>query len=160
MKATGSSKTTLTINRHGVISQKTHVFIIKSCLKPAQSQNSFTPKFFGSMNDILSNVYGPFFFADATVTGPVYLDMFEQFLEPQLLADGILGPIVFQQGWSTVPLSNNCTWLSWQTLPRSLDWSWRNKTTGRTFTRFNTLDFFLPGVSLSLRCTLVEELVI
>jgi hypothetical protein len=44
-----------------------------------------------------SKVYGPFFFAEATVTETVYLDMFEQFLEPQLLTDGILDPVVFQQ---------------------------------------------------------------
>jgi inhibitor of nuclear factor kappa-B kinase subunit alpha len=42
-------------------------------------------------------VYGPFFFAEATVTGPVYLDMLEQLLEPQLLTDGILDTVVFQQ---------------------------------------------------------------
>jgi len=57
MKATGSFKTTVTINRHGVMSQKTHVFIIKSCLKPTQSQNSFTPKFFKSMNNNLSHIF-------------------------------------------------------------------------------------------------------
>jgi len=44
-----------------------------------------------------SNVYGPFFFAEATVTRPVYLDMLEQLLEPQLLTDGILDTVVFQQ---------------------------------------------------------------
>ena len=44
-----------------------------------------------------SEVYGPFFFAEAMVTGPVYLDMIEQFLKPQLLTDGILDTVVFQQ---------------------------------------------------------------
>ena len=44
-----------------------------------------------------SKVYGPFFFAEATVIGPVYLNMLEQFLEPQLLTDGILDTVVFQQ---------------------------------------------------------------
>ena len=44
-----------------------------------------------------SKVYGPFFFAEATVTGTVYLDMLEQFLESQLLTDGILDTVVFQQ---------------------------------------------------------------
>ena len=43
-----------------------------------------------------SKVYGPFFFAEAMVTGPVYLDMLEQFLKPQLLTDGILDTLVFQ----------------------------------------------------------------
>jgi hypothetical protein len=42
-----------------------------------------------------SKVYGPFFFAETTVTGPVYLDMFEQFLKHQLLTDGILETVVF-----------------------------------------------------------------
>jgi hypothetical protein len=46
---------------------------------------------------IQSKVYGPFFLAEATVTGPVYLHMLEQFLEPQLLTDGILDTVVFQQ---------------------------------------------------------------
>jgi hypothetical protein len=43
-----------------------------------------------------SKVYGPYFFAEATVTGPVYLHMLEQFLKPQLLTDGILDTVVFQ----------------------------------------------------------------
>jgi len=44
-----------------------------------------------------SMVYGTFFFAGARVTGPVYLDMLEQLLEPQLLTDGIPDTVVFQQ---------------------------------------------------------------
>ena len=44
-----------------------------------------------------SKVCGPFFFGEAMVTGPVYLDMLEQFLEPKLLTDGILDKVVFQQ---------------------------------------------------------------
>jgi hypothetical protein len=44
-----------------------------------------------------SKVYGPFFFAEASVTGPVYLDMLEQFLEPQLFSDGIFDTVVLQQ---------------------------------------------------------------
>jgi len=48
-----------------------------------------------------SKVYGPFFFVEATVTGPVYLDVLEQFLEPQLLTDGILDTVVSQQDGAT-----------------------------------------------------------
>ena len=44
-----------------------------------------------------STVYVPFFSAEATVAGPVYLVMLEQFLEPQFLTDGILDTAVFQQ---------------------------------------------------------------
>ena len=44
-----------------------------------------------------SKVYGPFFFAEDTVTGAVYLDMLENFLEKMLLSDGILNTVVFQQ---------------------------------------------------------------
>lgn len=44
-----------------------------------------------------STVYGPFFFAEQTVTGTTYLDMLEQFLEPQLISDGIMDTVVFQQ---------------------------------------------------------------
>jgi len=52
IKATGSSKKTVTINRQGVMSQRTRFFIIKSCLKSTQSQNLFTYRFFGSTKDI------------------------------------------------------------------------------------------------------------
>ena len=44
-----------------------------------------------------SKVYGPFLFAETTVTGHVFLDMFEQFLQTQLLTDGILDKVVFQK---------------------------------------------------------------
>ena len=36
-------------------------------------------------------------FAEKTVTGNTYLDMLEQFLEPQLISDGIMDTVVFQQ---------------------------------------------------------------
>ena len=32
-------------------------------------------------------MYGPFFFAEAAVTGMVYLDMLENFVKPMLLSD-------------------------------------------------------------------------
>lgn len=41
--------------------------------------------------------YGPFFFAEATVTGVTYLDMLQQFLQPQLEEDGITDTVVYQQ---------------------------------------------------------------
>ncbi|PSN33103.1 hypothetical protein C0J52_19410 [Blattella germanica] len=44
-----------------------------------------------------SQVYGPYFFNEKTVTGIVYLDMLQQFLEPQLIQDGIIHDVVFQQ---------------------------------------------------------------
>ena len=44
-----------------------------------------------------SKVYGPFMFAEKTINGNVYLDMLQQFLEPQLISDGIMETIVFQQ---------------------------------------------------------------
>ena len=43
------------------------------------------------------NVYGPFLFAETTVRGPAFLDMLGQFLEPQLLADGIPDTVGCQQ---------------------------------------------------------------
>ena len=55
-----------------------------------------TPKVNVWLGMTQSKVYGPFFSAEATVTGPVYLDMIEQFLEPQRLTDGILDTVVFQ----------------------------------------------------------------
>ena len=43
-------------------------------------------------------VYGPFMFTEKTVgTGKVFLDMLEQVLEPQLISDGIMDTVVFQQ---------------------------------------------------------------
>jgi hypothetical protein len=42
-------------------------------------------------------VYGPFFFMETTITGIVYLDMFQQFLIPQLDEDDQEGRIHFQQ---------------------------------------------------------------
>jgi hypothetical protein len=56
-----------------------------------------TPKVNVWLGMTQSKLYGPFFFAESTVTGPVYLDMLEQFLEPQLLTDGILETVAFQQ---------------------------------------------------------------
>ena len=41
--------------------------------------------------------YGFFFFAEKTITSTSYLDMLEQFLQPQLFADNILDLVVFQQ---------------------------------------------------------------
>ena len=46
----------------------------------------------GLMKD---RIIGPFFFRERTVTGPVYLDMLEQFVYPQVVA---LQPnVIFQQ---------------------------------------------------------------
>ena len=36
-------------------------------------------------------------FAEPTVTGITYLDLLQQFLEPQLIQDGILDSVVYQQ---------------------------------------------------------------
>ena len=107
-----------------------------------------------------SKVYGTFFFAEATVTGPVYLDVLEQFLEPQLLTDGILDTVVFQQDGALYHYAI----IVRDYLERRFPGRW----VGRGGTQpwaarppdLTPLDFFLPGVSLSLRCTLVEELVI
>lgn len=44
-----------------------------------------------------SKIHCPFFFAEATVTGPIYLDMLQQFLMPQLVEEGIINTVVFQQ---------------------------------------------------------------
>jgi hypothetical protein len=56
-----------------------------------------TPKINVWLSTTQSKVYGPFFFAEATVAGPVYLDMLEQFLEPQLLTDGIIDSSFFKR---------------------------------------------------------------
>ena len=50
-------------------------------------------------------MYGPFFFAEDKVTGTVYMDMLENFLESMLLSDGILNTVA---GWSTVSLYTDC----------------------------------------------------
>ncbi|KAJ4448792.1 hypothetical protein ANN_00183 [Periplaneta americana] len=42
-------------------------------------------------------VYGPYMFAEQTITGDIYLDMLQLFLHPQLLRDGIIDTVVLQQ---------------------------------------------------------------
>ena len=42
-------------------------------------------------------VSGPFMFIENTITGGTYLDMLEEFLEPHLQQDGILGTVVYQE---------------------------------------------------------------
>ena len=44
-----------------------------------------------------SILYGPFFIAEKSITGKIYLNMLELFLEPPLQGDGILDTFVFQQ---------------------------------------------------------------
>ena len=44
-----------------------------------------------------SKVYVPYMFAEPTVTGITYHDSLQQFLEPQLIQDGILDSVVYQQ---------------------------------------------------------------
>ena len=43
-----------------------------------------------------SKVYGPFFFAESTVTGIIYLDMLQLWLMPQFQKDS--EDLIFQQG--------------------------------------------------------------
>ena len=50
-----------------------------------------TPKVNVWLGITKQTVYGPFMFVENTVTGGTYLKMLEQFLEPQLRQDGILG---------------------------------------------------------------------
>ena len=44
-----------------------------------------------------SKVYGLYMFSEPTVTGITYLDLLQQFLQPQLIQDGILDYVVYQQ---------------------------------------------------------------
>ena len=106
-----------------------------------------------------SKVYGPFFFAEATVTGPAHLDMLEQFLEPQLLADGILDTVVFQQDGAPCHYATIvCDYLDRNFPGRWIGHGGTQPWAARSLD-LTPLDFF-AWVSLSLRCTLVEELVI
>ncbi|KAJ9592346.1 hypothetical protein L9F63_001115 [Diploptera punctata] len=56
-----------------------------------------TPKINVWLGLTKNKVYGPFMFMENTITGTTYLDMLQQFLQPQLEDDGILGSVVFQQ---------------------------------------------------------------
>lgn len=56
-----------------------------------------TPKVNVWLGITKSTVYGPFMFGEPTITGNSYLDMLQQFLEPQLVANGILDTVVYQQ---------------------------------------------------------------
>ena len=44
-----------------------------------------------------SKLYGPYMFSESTVADITYLDLLQQFLEPQLIQDGILDSVVYQQ---------------------------------------------------------------
>ena len=44
-----------------------------------------------------STVYGPFMFGERTINGSSYLDILQQFFDPQLVANGILDTVVYQQ---------------------------------------------------------------
>ena len=56
-----------------------------------------SPKINVWMGITKSNVYRPYMFAEPTVTGFTYLDLLQQFLESQLIQDGILDSVVYQQ---------------------------------------------------------------
>jgi hypothetical protein len=94
-----------------------------------------------------STVCGPFFFAEATVSGPVYFDMLEQFLEPQLLTDDILDTVVFQQDGAPCQYAIIlCDYLDrrfpgrWIGRGGTQPWAARSP-------ELTPLNFFLPGVS-------------
>ena len=44
-----------------------------------------------------SKVYGPYMIVEPSVIGITYLDLLQQFLEPQLIQDGIFDSVVYQQ---------------------------------------------------------------
>ena len=116
--------------------------------------NETTPKVNVWLGMTQSKVYGPFFFVEAMVTRPVYLDMLEQFLEPHRLTDGIFDTVVFQQDgapchYAIILRDYPCRWIG-----RVGTQPWAARLPDLT-----PLDF-LPWVSLSKRCTLVEEMVI
>ena len=52
-------------------------------------------------------VYGPFMFGEPVINGNCYLDMLQQFLEPQLVASGILDTCL-AAGWGTSPFHSHC----------------------------------------------------
>ncbi|KAJ8874206.1 hypothetical protein PR048_025048 [Dryococelus australis] len=56
-----------------------------------------TPRVTVWLGMMRTKVNEPAVFAEDTVTGNTYLDMLKQFLEPQLVDDGIMGTVVFQQ---------------------------------------------------------------
>ena len=55
------------------------------------------PKVSVSLGMTNAKLYGPFFLAERSITGNIYLNMLELVLEPQLQEDGILDAVVFQQ---------------------------------------------------------------
>src|SRR5437867_11307825 len=56
-----------------------------------------SPKVNVWMGRTKTKIYGPFLFVEPSVTAITYLDMLEQWLDPQLVADGIADTVVFQQ---------------------------------------------------------------
>ena len=108
-----------------------------------------------------SKAYGPFFFAEATVAEPPYLDMLEQFPEPQILTDVILDTVVVQIDGAQCHYAINVRdYLNRRFPVLWIDHGGHQPWAARS-PNLKPLDiFFFPGVSSSLMCTLVEELMI
>lgn len=67
------------------------------CFNALQEWQQDTPKVDMWMVFRRSKISGPFIFVEKTITGSVYLDILEQFLEPRLRNDGIMDTVVFQE---------------------------------------------------------------
>ena len=90
-----------------------------------------------------STVYGPFMFGEPKINGNSYLDMLQQFLEPELIANGILDTCL-PAGWGTSPFRSHCMGLPKLYISRTMDWPWVTKGCGLpVLPNVTLLDFFV-----------------
>jgi hypothetical protein len=87
-----------------------------------------------------TQVYGPFFFAEATVTGHEYLDMLEHFLVPQLDVHSV----IWQQDGA--PQSQGCDAVPESNIPGKMDRSWWLHPLATQITRSDTHGLFILGI--------------
>lgn len=96
----------------------------------------------GLMKD---KIYGPFMFAEKTITGANYLDMLQMFLEPQLQQDGILCSVIYQQDGAPPHYANIVRDYLNETFPNR----WIGRAAGRMWAArspdLTPLDFFAWG---------------
>jgi hypothetical protein len=98
-----------------------HIYGYVNIHKSSQMQplnGRHTPKVNIWLGFMQAKIYGPVMFSEGIVCGNNYLDMLQQFLEPQPGDDGIFDTAVFQQDGAP-PHSTNVVWnTSMQPFPR------------------------------------------
>jgi hypothetical protein len=85
-----------------------------------------------------------YYFAEAMITGTIYLDMLQSFLNPTS-SGWYSRHCRLSAGWSTMSLYPKCPGIPQQLFSILVDWVWRTYTLGGTFSRFNPIRLFCLG---------------